>query len=132
MTHRDSNKPGFDKPLYILPFDHRGSFQKKMFGWDGQLTSQQTAEIAAAKRVIYDAFVAAVAAGVPKQKAGILVDDQFGAAILRDATAACYSTSCPAEKSGQDEFDFEYGDDFAQHIEAFHPTFCNGSPEVSF
>jgi 5-dehydro-2-deoxygluconokinase len=25
--------PGFDKPVYILPFDHRGSFQKKMFGW---------------------------------------------------------------------------------------------------
>jgi myo-inositol catabolism protein IolC len=30
----------------------------------------------------------------------------------------------PAEKSGQEEFDFEYGDDFAAHIEAFHPTFC--------
>lgn len=23
---------GFNQPLYILPFDHRGSFQKKMFG----------------------------------------------------------------------------------------------------
>jgi myo-inositol catabolism protein IolC len=42
---------GFNKPLYILPFDHRGSFQKKMFGWDGALSPQQTAEIAAAKRV---------------------------------------------------------------------------------
>src|SRR5205807_9887468 len=73
---------GFDKPLYILPFDHRGSFQKKMFGWDGTLSTQQTAEIAAAKRVIYDAFVAAVDAGVPKDKAGILIDEQFGAAIL--------------------------------------------------
>ena len=29
---------GFDKPLYILPFDHRGSFQTKMFGWKGTLT----------------------------------------------------------------------------------------------
>ena len=29
---------GFDKLLYILPFDHRGSFQKKMFGWHGALT----------------------------------------------------------------------------------------------
>ena len=28
------------------------------------------------------------------------------------------------EKSGQDEFDFEYGDDFAWHIEEFAPTFC--------
>ena len=116
--------PGFDKPLYILPFDHRGSFQKKLFGWDGSLTAGQTAEIAAAKRVIYDGFLAAVNAGVSKDKAGILVDEQFGAAILRDAAAAGYSTSCPAEKSGQDEFDFEYGDSFAEHIEAFHPTFC--------
>src|SRR6266852_1094196 len=115
---------GFDKPLYVLPFDHRGSFQKKMFGWDGELSSQQTSEIAAAKRVIYDAFRAAVHAGVPKDKAGILVDEQFGAAILRDASAEGYSTACPAEKSGQDEFDFEYGEDFVKHIEAFNPTFC--------
>ena len=50
---------GFDKPLYILPFEHRGSFQKKMFRWDGALSAQQTAKIAAAKRVIYDAFITA-------------------------------------------------------------------------
>jgi myo-inositol catabolism protein IolC len=115
---------GFDKPLYILPFDHRGSFQKKMFGWDGELDPQQTAEIAGAKRVIYDAFKAAVHAGVPKDKAGILVDEQFGAAILRDAAADGYTICCPAEKSGQDEFDFQYGEQFGTHIEAFHPTFC--------
>src|SRR3974390_2358474 len=115
---------GFDKPLYVLPFDHRGSFQKKMFGWDGDLSPQQTAEIAAAKRVIYDAFKLAVQAGVPKDKAGILVDEQFGAAILRDAAAQGYSTSSGCEKSGQEEFDFEYGEAFPEHIEAFHPTFC--------
>jgi myo-inositol catabolism protein IolC len=116
--------PGFDKPLYILPFDHRGSFQRKMFGWDGELSAQQTSEIAGTKRVIYDAFLEAVHAGVPKDKAGILVDEQFGASILRDAEAEGYTTCCPAEKSGQDEFDFEYGTDFAAHIAAFHPTFC--------
>src|ERR1700737_3682644 len=115
---------GFDKPLYILPFDHRGSFQTKMFGWKGALSAEQTAEIAAAKQVIYDAFKAALAGGVPKEKVGILVDEQFGAAILRDAAKHGYSTSCPAGKSGQDEFDFEYGEEFAQHIEAFNPTFC--------
>jgi myo-inositol catabolism protein IolC len=115
---------GFDRSLYILPFDHRGSFQKKMFGWDEELSPQQTAEIAAAKQMIYEGLQAAVAAGAPKDKAGILVDEQFGAAILRDAAAQGYMTACPAEKSGQDEFDFEYGEDFAKHIEAFHPTFC--------
>src|ERR1700757_518354 len=114
----------FNKPLYILPFDHRGSFQTKMFGWKGTLTPEQTAEIAAAKQVIYDGFKAALAGGVHKDKAGILVDEQFGNAILRDAAKQGYSTSCPAEKSGQDEFDFEYGEDFAKHIEMFQPTFC--------
>src|SRR5437868_35911 len=115
---------GFDKPLYIQPFDHRGSFETGMFGWKGALTPEQTAQIAAAKQVIYEGFKSAVAAGVPKEKAGILVDEQFGAAILRVAAARGYATACPAEKSGQEEFDFEYGEDFAQHIEAFHPTFC--------
>lgn len=115
---------GFNEPLYILPFDHRGSFQTKMFGWSGTLDSAQTAEIAAAKQVIYDGFKAALHAGVPERKAGILVDEQFGAAILRDATAHGYTTACPAEKSGQEEFDFQYGEEFAKHIEAFQPTFC--------
>jgi 5-dehydro-2-deoxygluconokinase len=114
---------GYQKPLYILPFDHRGSFETGMFGWKGALTAEQTAQIAAAKQVIYDGFLQAVAAGVPKEKAAILVDEQFGAAILRDASAKGYSFACPAEKSGQEDFDFEYGEDFAAHIEAFHPTF---------
>jgi len=115
---------GYDRPLYILPFDHRGSFETKMFGWSGALSADQTAQIAAAKRVIYDGLKSAIAAGVPKATAGVLVDEQFGAAILRDAAANGLTTACPAEKSGQEEFDFEYGDDFAAHIEAFHPTFC--------
>ncbi len=115
---------GFDEPLYIQPFDHRGSFETGMFGWKGALTPEETAQIGAAKQVIYDGFKAAVAAGVPKDKAGILVDEQFGAAILRDAAEQGYITASPAEKSGQEEFDFEYGEDFAQHIDSFHPTFC--------
>jgi 5-dehydro-2-deoxygluconokinase len=52
------------------------------------------------------------------------VDEQYGAAILRDAAEHGYATACPAQTSGQDEFDLEYGDDFAGHIEAVRPTFC--------
>ena len=114
---------GYEKPLYIMPFDHRGSFIK-MFSYHGMLTAEQTAEIAAGKEVIYQGFKAALEAGVPEDKAAILVDQQFGAAILHDAAKHGYSTACPVEKSGQDEFDFEYGEEFAKHIQAFHPTFC--------
>ena len=115
---------GFDNSLYILPFDHRGTFQTQMFGWKGSLSPEQTAQIASTKEVIYDGFKRAIALGVVPSKAGILVDEQFGASILRDATAHGYSTACPAEKSAQEEFDFEYGQEFAKHIEAFQPTFC--------
>ena len=130
---------GYDSPLYVLPFDHRATFSKTMFGWEGPLTQDQSAQIAAMKDVIYDAFKAAVAGGVPKARAGILVDDLFGAHILRDAKANGFITACPAEKSGRDEFDFEYGSDFARHIEEFDPTFCKvlvrynpeGDPEAN-
>ena len=115
---------GYARALYILPFDHRASFQSKLFGWKPPLSEAQTAEIAGAKRVIYDGFRSALAAGVTKEKAGILVDEQFGAAILRDAAENGIVTAAPAEKSGQDEFDFAYGEDFARHIAAFNPTFC--------
>ncbi len=114
---------GYDRPLYVLPFDHRGTFQKNMFGWPGALTAEQARQIVAMKLVIYDGFKEALALGVPGDCAGILVDEQFGADILRDAARRGYITACPAEKSGQDEFDFEYGEDFAGHIEEFRPTF---------
>jgi myo-inositol catabolism protein IolC len=115
---------GFDRPLYVLPFDHRASFETKMFGYEGPVNAEQTAKIAEAKDVIYDGFLAAVAAGLPKEKACILVDEQFGASILRDATSRGFATAAPAEASGQDEFEFAYGEDFARHIEEFRPTFA--------
>ena len=115
---------GYDKPLYFLPFDHRHSFQTKLFGWTGDLNADQVAQIAASKQVIYDGFKTALRLGVPEQKAGILTDERFGSAILVDARSRGYTTACPTEKSGQAEFEFEYGEDFAAHIEKFQPTFA--------
>ncbi len=53
---------GHPTPLYLLPFDHRGSFPTGMFGWKGALSPEQTAKIAATEQVITDGFQAAVAA----------------------------------------------------------------------
>jgi len=115
---------GYDRPLYILPFDHRHSFQTKLFGWTGELTADQVAQIADSKQVIYEGFKTSIRLGVPQQKAGILTDERFGAAILLDARARGYTTACPTEISGQAEFDFEYGENFAEHIEKFQPAFA--------
>lgn len=115
---------GYEKPLYILPFDHRHSYITGVFHWQEPLTPGQVAEIVASKTVIYDGFKAAVSGTAERDRAGILVDEAFGAALLRDAAARGYVTCVSTEKSGQDEFDFEYGDAFAQHIETVNPTFA--------
>lgn len=116
--------PGYDRALYVLPFDHRGSFQKGLFGITGTPDAEQTAEVASYKQVIYEGFLKAIEGGVPKDKTGILVDEQFGGDIVRDAKAKGFSVAVPAEKSGQNEFDFEYGDAFGEHITEFDATFC--------
>ncbi len=115
---------GYDKPLYILPFDHRHSYLKNLFHWQEPLAAEQAAEVAESKQVIYEGFKAAVADGVPRDRAGILVDEEFGATILRDAARRGVVICMPVEKSGQEEFEFEYGNDFVRHIEEFKPTFA--------
>jgi myo-inositol catabolism protein IolC len=73
--------------------------------------------------VIYEAFQEATARGVPHDAAGILVDEQYGATVARKARSADYVLAMPVEKSGQAEFDFEYGAEFACHIDGFDPAF---------
>ena len=115
---------GYNRPLYLLPFDHRLSYVIDMFKFTPPLTTDDHDAVVDSKQVIYDGFRQALGSGVPMSRAGILVDEEFGAGILRDATRNGYVTALSTEKSGSDEFEFEYGDSFAEHIEAFGPTFA--------
>lgn len=115
---------GYDRPLYILPFDHRHSYGEEVFGYHEPMTPAQIASVAASKAVIYRGYQLALDTGVPKERTGILVDEEFGTAILKDSIARGYTTAMPTEKSGQQEFDFENGDKFAEKLEEFNPTFA--------
>lgn len=114
---------GYDKKLFILAFDHRGSFQKKMFGIAGDPDAAETARITDAKTVIFEGFSLALSEGAPAGEAGLLVDEQFGTGVAREAKSRGWTLAMPVEKSGLDWFDFEYGDDFGAHITSFDPTF---------
>ncbi len=114
---------GYDGKLYILAFDHRGSFQKKMFGIEGDPTPEQTATIADAKHLIYEGMLVAVSRGAEASATGVLVDEQFGGDIPSGAREHGLELAMPVEKSGQNEFDFDYGADFGAHIEKFDPDF---------
>src|ERR687892_2863205 len=116
---------GYSGKLYILAFDHRGSFQKKMFGIEGDPSEEETATISDAKHLIFEGMLKAVEQGAEPSVTGVLVDEQFGVPknVPGDTKERGLLLAMPVEKSGQDEFDFEYGDDFGEHIEEFDPTF---------
>src|SRR5277367_589649 len=114
---------GYDHKLYILAFDHRGSFQKKFFGIEGEPDSEQTAIIADAKHLIYEGMLQAVRAGADASVTGVLVDEQFGSTVPQEAREHGLKLAMPVERSGQPYFDFQYGDDFGEHIEHFDPDF---------
>ncbi len=114
---------GYDGPLYILAFDHRGSFQKKMFGIQGDPSPEESETISDAKRLIFEGVLEAVTRGADPRATGVLVDEQFGSDIPQRAREHGLKLAMPVEKSGQNEFDFEYGEDFGAHIERFDPDF---------
>ncbi|MFH1186615.1 MAG: DUF2090 domain-containing protein [Candidatus Levyibacteriota bacterium] len=114
--------PGYTKNLFILPFDHRGSFVKKLLGKEGSLTPEDKDYIISQKKIIYQAFKKAIKEKVPKENAAILIDEEFGDEILKDASLNGINIILTVEKSGQKEFTFEY-DDFENHIEKYNPSF---------
>jgi myo-inositol catabolism protein IolC len=114
---------GYHGKLYILAFDHRGSFQKKMFGIEGDPTPEETDTISDAKKLIYEGMEIAVQRGVDAEATGVLVDEQFGSDIPKLAREHGLKLAQPVEKSGQPDFDFEYGADFGKHIEDNDPDF---------
>jgi myo-inositol catabolism protein IolC len=114
---------GYDGKLYVLAFDHRGSFQKKWFGLGDEITQEDVDRITDAKTLIYEGLELALQQGAEPSVTGALVDEQFGGEVPRRAKEHGIKLAMPVEKSGQNEFDFEYGDDFAAHIEKFDPDF---------
>src|SRR5215471_4843790 len=115
---------GYDQPLYVLAFDHRGSFERDLFQAKAPVTSEVHAGIEDAKRVIGEAFAQAVDRGAPKSAGGIITDEEYGSAVVDMAKRNGFVFAMPVEKSGQAEFDFEYGEDFGAHIERFDPAFA--------
>ena len=121
-----SSNIGYNKYLFILPFDHRSTFEKGMFeiGNEDSLTDEQKEKIKEEKKIIYEGFKKAVSESIPKEFAAILVDEEYGDEILKNAREENFITLLTVEKSGQKEFGFEYADEFGEHIKKYNPTFA--------
>ncbi len=115
---------GYDRDLFVLAFDHRGSFTKR-FGVEGQPSAEDNRRFADGKLLIFEGIEAALGRGADPAVTGALVDEQFGgpAEVPERAKARGIKLAMPVEKSGQKEFDFEYGEEFGAHIERYDPDF---------
>ena len=108
---------GYEKDLFILPFDHRGSFESGLLGVSGAaVPPEAVTQLSGYKRIIYDGFLEAVQGGISTETSAILVDQQYGSEILADARQRGVTACTCMEKSGQDEFDFEYGGRFLEKL----------------
>ncbi|RJQ38404.1 DUF2090 domain-containing protein [Candidatus Microgenomates bacterium] len=120
----DLSKVIKNENLFFLAFDHRASFLKLLNIEHRATTPEEVNKICELKQIIYDGFKKALESNVPKEQGAILVDEQFGEAILKDAKNNNFIFALPVEKSGEKEFDFEYGNEFEKHIKDYDPAFA--------
>ena len=118
----DSWLPSADEPLFILAMDHRASFAKDVFGVTGAASPSDLTAMRRAKELIYEGL-RQVAGRVPSGREGVLVDEDLGANVARTAKSDGVVLLMPIEKSGSRVFELEFGDQFAEHVEAFDPDF---------
>src|ERR1700761_5675932 len=113
--------PSAAQPLFIMAMDQRDSFGS-LFGVEGEPTEKQLADMRAAKMLIFTAARRVIGdTPLVAGRLGILVDEELGTDVARAAKEAGFVLAMPVEKSGSEEFAVEYGDQFAEHIEAFDP-----------
>ena len=117
---RDTPVSHASRPLLILAADHRSSLERDLYGLTAAPTPEQAAWISADKMLIYQALLDAVPELPASVQPGILIDEQYGAAIAELAVRAGgdISLAMPIEASGEQWFRYAY-DDWQAHASFF-------------
>jgi 5-dehydro-2-deoxygluconokinase len=101
--------------LYILPFDHRSNF-RKLFG-------ENKEKIQDYKHLVYEGLLWAIAHGVSKTAAALLVDEEYGEKILKESKEMGLRQILTLEKSGTPELELEGGKNFATYLDKWRPEY---------
>jgi myo-inositol catabolism protein IolC len=110
-----------DRVLLILAFDHRASLERDLYGLTAPPTPAQAARISADKLLVYQALLDATGQLPANVQPGVLIDEQYGASVaeLASRSAGTVSLCMPLEASGQEWFEFAYGQDWQEHAGFF-------------
>ena len=109
-----------DPLLLILAMDHRDSLERELYRLTAPPTPSEAARIAADKLLVYRALLDAAAQLPASARAGVLVDEQYGASVAELAQhVPTLDLAMPIEASGHPWFRFAFGDDWQRHAEFF-------------
>jgi len=124
MTTSGDYWPSAAEPLLILAMDHRASFGRSLFGVRNDRPDPgQQAAMQAAKQLIY-AGLARARGRLPGGRAGVLVDERYGQAVIDQARSDGTILAVPVERSGRDWFELEWGQDWLEHVGLIRPGFA--------
>ena len=124
MTTSGDYWPSAAEPLLILAMDHRASFGRSLFGVRNDRPDPgQQAAMQAAKQLIY-AGLARARGRLPGGRAGVLVDERYGQAVIDQARSDGTILAVPVERSGRDWFELEWGRDWLEHVCSIRPEFA--------
>jgi myo-inositol catabolism protein IolC len=114
--------PSPDEPLFVLAIDHRGSVAMDLFGITGAPSRADLSRMRQAKALIYEGL-RHVAGSIPFGREGVLIDEYLGEDVIRSAQSDGVVVLMPIEGSGSGAFELVYGDQLAEHVDAFDPDF---------
>jgi myo-inositol catabolism protein IolC len=109
--------------MYLLAMDHRSSLARDVYGIAGPVDADAAQLIAAGKRLVFNGLVRALEHGADRALAGVLVDERYGPAVARSAREVGVALAIPIERSGQEFFTLEYGDDWLSPVAAIAPDY---------
>ncbi len=113
-----------DKQLIILPFDHRASFYREILKIKNQPNSKDKKKVIELKNIIYQGLLQVKKQYPDVLGFSLLVDEEHGDKILKSAKKNGVIRILTTEKSGQTIFDFEYGNNFSEHINKYQPEYA--------
>lgn len=109
-------------PLFILPFDHRSGFLKELLGKTYPLDEAGAAQAKELKKIIWEGFLLAKSEATTSGTLAILIDEEFGGDIIKDAKRMDVPVILSTEKSGSNDFDFIHGDNFGNALLEVQPA----------
>jgi myo-inositol catabolism protein IolC len=117
-------RPRHEDPLFVMAMDHRGSFGKTLFGVkDDQPTPEQIASMVDAKQLIFHGLAQA-ASDLSVGRAGVLVDEDYGQAVIEAVRRDTMVLAVPLEASGQDWFTLQWPADWVEHLQRIGPDYA--------